>query len=158
RARGLDSAPFGGLPGLAWAVLAARTVREADDLPPEALLREFFGTWAAWDWRDPIALHGPSPHTPASASPGPDDPVTVLTPSEPVRSCTPQVGPALRDLLGRELYEAWEGPQAGPPPLHRRHAAWAVVTVRGAVPPEFEESLGRMRGRMRALLGALEAG
>ncbi|MEU8841078.1 poly(A) polymerase [Streptomyces roseus] len=174
RARGLDSAPFGGLPGLAWAVLAARTVREADDLPPEALLREFFGTWAAWDWRDPIALHGPSAPTPTptslstptptsrstspSPSPCPDDPVTVLTPSEPVRSCTPQVGPALRDLLGRELYEAWEGPHAGPPPMHRRHAAWAVVTVRGAAPPEFEESLGRMRGRMRALLGALEAG
>ncbi|MFF3649118.1 poly(A) polymerase [Streptomyces sp. NPDC002181] len=160
RARGLDSAPFGGLPGLAWAVLAARTVREAGDLPPAALLREFFGTWAAWDWRDPIALRGPFPSTSPgrSAGPGPGDPVTVLTPSEPVRSCTPQVGPALRDLLVRELYEAWECPQAGPPPLHRRHAAWAVVTVRGATPPEFEESLGRMRGRMRALLGALEAG
>ncbi|MFE2474400.1 poly(A) polymerase [Streptomyces sp. NPDC059389] len=160
RARGLDSAPFGGLPGLAWTVLAARTVREAVDPSPAALLREFFGTWAAWDWRDPIALHGPSPSPRPGPSPRPDpyDPVTVLTPSEPVRSCTPQVGPALRDLLGRELYEAWESPQAGPPPLHRRHAAWAVVTVRGATPPEFEEALGRMRGRMRALLGALEAG
>ncbi|WP_327130902.1 RNA repair domain-containing protein [Streptomyces sp. NBC_01343] len=154
RARGLDSAPFGGLPGLAWTVLAARTVREAADLLPAALLREFFGTWAAWDWRDPIALHGPS----RSPGPGPYDPVTVLTPSEPVRSCTPQVGPALRDLLGRELYEAWESPEAGPTPLHRRHAAWAVVTVRGAGPQEFEEALGRMRGRMRALLAALEAG
>ncbi|MEV6579844.1 poly(A) polymerase [Streptomyces sp. NPDC051582] len=157
RARGLDSAPFGGLPGLAWAVLAARTVREAVDLSPAALLREFFGTWAAWDWRDPIALHDPSTSPSTSTSPGPDAPVTVLTPSEPVRSCTPQVGPALRDLLGRELYEAWESPGAGTPPLHRRHAAWAVVTVRGATPPEFEEALGRTRGRMRALLGLLEA-
>ncbi|MFE2549466.1 poly(A) polymerase [Streptomyces sp. NPDC059355] len=158
RARGLDSAPFGGLPGLAWTVLAARTVREAVDLSPATLLREFFGTWAAWDWRDPIALHGPSPSPSPGPGPSPYDPVTVLTPTEPVRSCTPQVGPALRDLLGRELYEAWESPEAGLPPLHRRHAAWAVVTVRGATPPEFEEALGRMRGRMRALLGALEAG
>ncbi|MFD6936799.1 poly(A) polymerase [Streptomyces goshikiensis] len=162
RARGLDSAPFGGLPGLAWAVLAARTVREAaalspdglspDGLSPDGLLREFFGAWAAWDWRDPVALHDPPP------APGAEGAVTVLTPSEPVRSCTPQVGPGLRDLLGRELYEAWESPQAGPPSPHRRHAAWAVVTVRGATPQEFEESLGRTRGRLRALLGALEEG
>ncbi|MEU3903504.1 RNA repair domain-containing protein [Streptomyces goshikiensis] len=167
RARGLDSAPFGGLPGIAWAVLAARTVREAAALSPDALssdglspdgpspdglLREFFGAWAAWDWRDPVALHDPPP------APGTEGAVTVLTPSEPVRSCTAQVGPGLRDLLGRELYEAWESPQAGPPSPHRRHAAWAVVTVRGATPQEFEESLGRTRGRLRALLGALEEG
>ncbi|MFF2401885.1 RNA repair domain-containing protein [Streptomyces goshikiensis] len=167
RARGLDSAPFGGLPGIAWAVLAARTVREAaalspdalspdglspDGLSPDGLLREFFGAWAAWDWRDPVALHDPPP------APGAEGAVTVLTPSEPVRSCTAQVGPGLRDLLGRELYEAWESPQAGPPSPHRRHAAWAVVTVRGATPQEFEEALGRTRGRLRALLGALEEG
>jgi hypothetical protein len=30
RARGLDSAPFGGVPGLGWSVLAARTVRDWD--------------------------------------------------------------------------------------------------------------------------------
>ncbi|MGW6978953.1 poly(A) polymerase [Streptomyces sp. NPDC054932] len=172
RARGLDAAPFGGLPGLAWAVLAARTVEEAGALPPDALLREFFGRWAAWDWREPVSL--------SSAAPGPaggPDPVTVLTPSEPVRSCTAQVGPGLRDLLVQELYAAWEllesgdgsrskagdgngdgdgGWEPGPPPLHRRHAAWAVVTVRSASEGEFEETLGRVRGRMRALLGALE--
>ncbi|MFI9181896.1 poly(A) polymerase [Streptomyces goshikiensis] len=157
RARGLDSAPFGGLPGIAWAVLAARTVREAaalspDGPSPDGLLREFFGAWAAWDWLDPVALHDPPP------APGAEGAVTVLTPSEPVRSCTAQVGPGLRDLLGRELYEAWESPQAGPPPPHRRHAAWAVVTVRDATPQEFEEALGRTRGRLRALLGALEEG
>ncbi|MFK0219725.1 poly(A) polymerase [Streptomyces vinaceus] len=159
RARGLDSAPFGGLPGLAWAVLAARTVREGDGLSPAALLREFFGTWAAWDWRDPIALTA-APHEP---QPGP---VTVLTPSAPVRTCTAQVGPGLRDLLVKELYRSWElleeesggargagAPAASPP--HRRHAAWAVVTVRADEPREFEERLGRTRGRMRALLGAL---
>lgn len=167
RARGLDSAPFGGLPGLAWAVLAARTVREGDGLSPAALLREFFGTWAAWDWRDPIALTA-APHEP---QPGP---VTVLTPSAPVRTCTAQVGPGLRDLLVRELYRSWElmeegsggdpGGESGPvapaaSPPHRRHAAWAVVTVRADEPREFEERLGRARGRMRALLGALaEAG
>ncbi|MFD7624969.1 poly(A) polymerase [Streptomyces sp. NPDC059851] len=165
RIRGLDSAPFGGLPGMAWAVLAARTVRGATDLSPAALLREFFGTWAAWDWNAPVAL------TSAPAAPQSGDPVTVLTPSSPVRSCTAQVGAGLRDLLGQELYQAWEllESDAGtgqaqaellaPPPLHRRHAAWAVVSVRGDGPQEFEESLGRARGRMRALLGALaEAG
>ncbi|WP_327733862.1 RNA repair domain-containing protein [Streptomyces nojiriensis] len=161
RARGLDSAPFGGLPGLAWAVLAARTVEEAGALPPDALLREFFGRWAAWDWRVPVSLSAAGP----GAAEGGPDAVMVLTPSEPVRSCTAQVGPGLRDLLVQELYAAWEllesGPvdrvwAPGPPPLHRRHAAWAVVTVRTASAAEFEETLGRVRGRLRALLGALE--
>ncbi|WP_030295615.1 poly(A) polymerase [Streptomyces katrae] len=169
RSRGLDSAPFGGLPGVAWAVLAARTVREAADLSPAALLREFFGTWAAWDWRDPITLAPPDPDPEPHVYPHPHpapDPVTVLTPSAPARSCTTQVGPGLRDLLGRELYRTWElletetqAVPLGTPPLHRRHAAWAVVTVRADAPREFEERLGRARGRMRALLGALaEAG
>ncbi|MGW3324544.1 poly(A) polymerase [Streptomyces virginiae] len=161
RARGLDSAPFGGLPGLAWAVLAARTVEEVGALPPVALLREFFGRWAAWDWREPVSL---SAADPGAAEGGPGA-VTVLTPSEPVRSCTAQVGPGLRDLLVQELYAAWEllesGPAErewvpGPPPLHGRHAAWAVVTVRTATEGEFEATLGRVRGRLRSLLGALE--
>ncbi|MFD6876335.1 MULTISPECIES: poly(A) polymerase [unclassified Streptomyces] len=159
RARGLDSAPFGGLPGLAWAVLAARTVRTAPDLEPTALLREFFGTWAAWDWNEPVELLPTGRRGEGAA------PVTVLTPSEPVRSCTAQVGAGLRDLLVRELYRAWEVLDAEPggferllsaPPLHRRHAAWAVVTVRGDGPREFEDNLGRARGRLRSLLGALE--
>ncbi|MFF4580398.1 poly(A) polymerase [Streptomyces sp. NPDC001389] len=159
RARGLDSAPFGGLPGLAWSVLAARTVREAGDRSPAALRREFFGTWAAWDWSRPVSLD------PASGTGAGTDQVTVLTPSAPVRSCTAQVGAGLRDLLLRELYESWERLEEQPeeldgiltaPPPHRRHAAWAVVTVRGDSAREFEENLGRARGRMRALLAALE--
>ncbi|MFJ3878999.1 poly(A) polymerase [Streptomyces sp. NPDC090077] len=158
RARGLDSAPFGGLPGLAWAVLAARTVREAVDRSPAALRREFFGTWAAWDWSEPVSLL-PSDGAGRSA-----DPVSVLTPAAPVRSCTAQVGPGMRDLLVRELYRAWEALEGNPedlgrvtasPPLHRRHAAWAVVTVRAGAAGEFEERLGRARGRMRALLAGL---
>ncbi|GAA3384877.1 poly(A) polymerase [Streptomyces racemochromogenes] len=164
RARGLDSAPFGGLPGLAWAVLAARTVGEAvrgaGDLSPAGLRREFFGTWAAWDWSEPVSL---LPADGAGRSPSPD-PVTVLTPRAPVRSCTAQVGPGMRDLLVRELYRAWEvleadpdglGRLTAPPPLHRRHAAWAVVTVRAGTAGEFEERLGRARGRLRALLAGL---
>ncbi|RSS32802.1 hypothetical protein EF912_37850, partial [Streptomyces sp. WAC07061] len=164
RARGLDSAPFGGLPGLAWAVLAARTVGEAvrgaGDLSPAELRREFFGTWAAWDWSEPVSL---LPADGAGRSPSPD-PVTVLTPRAPVRSCTAQVGPGMRDLLVRELYRAWEvleadpdglGRLTAPPPLHRRHAAWAVVTVRAGTAGEFEERLGRARGRLRALLAGL---
>lgn len=116
RARGLDSAPFGGLPGLAWAVLAARTVEEVGALPPDALLREFFGRWAAWDWRVPVSLSSAGP----GAAEGGPDAVTVLTPSEPVRSCTTQVGPGLRDLLVQELYAAWELLESGP-----ADAVWA---------------------------------
>ncbi|MGW6707884.1 RNA repair domain-containing protein [Streptomyces sp. NPDC054956] len=170
--RGLDSAPFGGLPGLAWAVMAAHTVRAvadraatgraATDLSPGPLLRAFFATWAAWDWRTPVALQ-PSPDATAESRPGEAGAVTVLTPSAPVRSCTAQVGDGMRDLLVRELYTAWEALEdggdadtiAGAPPLHRRHAAWAVVTVTGVRPGEFEENLGRTRGRLRALLGVL---
>ncbi|MFI6391036.1 poly(A) polymerase [Nonomuraea sp. NPDC050540] len=151
RARGLDSAPFGGLPGLAWAVMAARTVRESG--PGDDPLSVFFSTWAAWDWRDPIALD------PAAAAREPAH-VTVLTPSDPVRNCARQVGPGGLDLLTQELYLAWELTENGrgaellsTPPLHRRHRAWAVVSVGSP------EELGRVRGRMLDLLAALaEAG
>ncbi|MEV8532491.1 RNA repair domain-containing protein [Streptomyces sp. NPDC051211] len=219
RARGLDSAPHGGLPGLAWSVLAARTVLQTPPSRPaapqaaaepgaepgaaradegrtpagpaedrartggagepggdggRALLQEFFGAWAAWDWRRPVTLAsaaeptaaaGPEPTAAAGAEPaGGGGAVTVLTPSAPVRSCTAQVGPGFRDLLVQELYQAWETLEAGgspagllsPPPLHRRHAAWAIVTVRADTEAEFEAAAGRMRGRMRALLTALE--
>lgn len=136
-------------------MLAARTTREAGSLVGDDLLRHFFGTWAAWDWRAPVDLTtGPSSGAVA--------PVTVLTPSEPIRSCTEQVGPGHRDLLVQELYRAWELLETGgagratlsaPPPLHRRHAAWAVATVDTRRP----DTLGRFRGRVRALLTALEA-
>ncbi|MDI1461524.1 RNA repair domain-containing protein [Catellatospora sp. KI3] len=182
KARGLDAAPFGGLPGLAWTVLAARTVRAAGPAEPEQLLRRFFGDWAAWDWRDPIALDPTGGAAAVSAPTGPGGgsdvgpdrpaapPCTVLTPTAPVRSCTEQVGSGLADLLTQELYQAWElleeaagtGADArhllsAPPPLHRRHAAWAVVSVRAEHPDALAELLGRVRGRMRALLAALEA-
>ncbi|MFJ4990200.1 poly(A) polymerase [Streptomyces sp. NPDC088732] len=154
RARGLDSAPFGGLPGLAWALLAARTVGEHPDTPASGLAREFFATWAAWDWHNPIGTAGAT--APA---------VSVATPSAPVRWCTEQTGPGFRDLLTQELYRAWELLDEGadtavllaPPPLHRRHAAWAVATVRPAPGEDLDRTVGRFRGRVRALLTALEA-
>ncbi|MFJ7049210.1 poly(A) polymerase [Streptomyces sp. NPDC101112] len=143
KARGLDSAPFGGVPGLAWAVLAARTAGEAGDLPPTDLLRHFFATWAAWDWREPVGGMERSPL-----------PLTITTPSLPVRPCTDQVTAGMRDLITQELFRAWESLEEGrpwsdvltPPPLHRRHAAWAIVTV------DEGADEGRVRGRMRALL------
>ncbi|MFJ9690516.1 RNA repair domain-containing protein [Kitasatospora sp. NPDC101183] len=150
RARGLDSAPFGQLPSLAWSVLAARTVLDADS-PHGDLFAAFAETWAGCDWRRPVGLDGDAAEREA-------DGLTVLTPSAPVRSCTAQVGADLRELLAEELYRAWllatEHPDPWPelltpPPLHRRHAAWAVV----AADPE---SVGPARGRMRALLTALE--
>ncbi|MCM1965992.1 poly(A) polymerase [Streptomyces sp. G1] len=189
RSRGLDSAPFGGLPGLAWSVLAAHTVRSAPDLSPGPLLRTFFATWAAWDWRTPLSLDLPQaaqaaptaqgaaayagaecagPESAATCAAG--DPVTVLTPSAPIRSCTGQVTSGMAELLTRELFATWEALEESPAarladavavatPPHRRHAAWAVVTVTGSRSRDFEDNLGRTRGRLRALLGALtEAG
>ncbi|MER5409683.1 poly(A) polymerase [Streptomyces sp. NPDC002769] len=182
KARGLDSAPFGGLPGLAWSVLAARTTREADVLSPAGLLRDFFGTWAAWDWREPVGLEPTGPgrtgldqagHEPfglvGAAFARSPSAVSVMTPTDPVRLCTSQVGPGFRDLLTDELYRAWDiletAARTGadplpallsPPPLHRRHAAWLVVSVRAAGTEEFEQTRGRVRGRVRALLTALE--
>ncbi|MFD7492084.1 poly(A) polymerase [Streptomyces sp. NPDC059832] len=158
RARGLDSAPCGGLPGLAWSVLAARTAHESGDLPPLPLLRQFFATWATWDWDRAV---GPGGAVGTTALP-----FTVLTPTDPVRSCTTQVSAAGRDLVAEELFRAWEilesaadsgsVPHAllcAPPPLHARHAAWAIVSVRHGADE------GRLRGRLLALLAALaEAG
>ncbi|WP_371577711.1 poly(A) polymerase [Streptomyces sp. NBC_01314] len=149
KARGLDSAPFGGLPGLAWSVLAARTASEAGGLPSADLLRHFFATWAAWDWREPVGdLAGTSGGLP----------LTIATPSAPVRPCTDQVTTGMRDLITQELFRAWELLEEGtafsglltPPPLHRRHAAWAIVTVDGGADGVADE--GRVRGRMRALI------
>ncbi|WP_433519857.1 poly(A) polymerase [Nonomuraea sp. CA-143628] len=152
RAKGLDAAPFGGLPGLAWTVLAARTVLDASDGSDTDLLRHFFSTWAAWDWREPVTL------TPATTTVMPV--MTVMTPSAPVRNCARHVTSGGLDLLTRELYQAWELAENGrstelpaPPPLHRRHAAWAVLTVRSE---ELDAVLGRVRGRMLELLTCLE--
>ncbi|MFJ2272980.1 RNA repair domain-containing protein [Streptomyces sp. NPDC087866] len=139
-ARGLDSAPCGGLPGIAWALLAARTAHEGGGL------RDFFATWAAWDWRTPV---GEGPVT--------GDPVTVYTPTPPIRSCTTQVSPVGRDLLTAELFRAWElldtaADTLCAPPALTEHTAWALAA---AAPPEE----GRLRGRLLALTAALaEAG
>ncbi|MEV8416917.1 endonuclease/exonuclease/phosphatase, partial [Streptomyces niveus] len=80
----------------------------------------------------------------------------VVPGAEPVErgdgvGCTDQVGPGQRDLLVQELYRVWE--ESPPPSMHRRHAAWAVATVHTRRP----DTLGRFRGRVRALLTALEA-
>ncbi|MEU8661354.1 poly(A) polymerase [Actinoplanes philippinensis] len=147
-ARGLDSAPFGGLPGLAWVVLAARTARDAGARDPDELLRDFHGAWAAWDWTEPVTLTG------AATVLTEADPPMVLTPSPPVRICTGQVSAGVRDLVVEELYRSWDGQPATPP--HRRHRAWAVLTVEPVAGEAFEETIGRFRGRVRALLAALE--
>jgi poly(A) polymerase Pap1 len=156
RAKGLDAAPFGGLPGLVWAVLAARTVLDAAGESDTDLLCRFFSTWAAWDWHEPVTL------TPA-ATPAAPAAMTVMTPSAPVRNCARQVTSGGLDRLTQELYQAWELTENGrpaellaPPPLHRRHAAWAVMTVRSDRPEELDAALGRVRGRMLELLTALE--
>ncbi|WP_438017700.1 poly(A) polymerase [Sorangium sp. So ce315] len=164
RAKGIDAAPFGGLPGIAWLVLAARVVCDAQDLEPGPLLSRFFGAWAAWDFRRPIAL---DPSAPAVGTPG--DPVRIATPTAPVRSCSDTVGAAALATLSDELYSAWEAVESAlaagrdplpdllaPPPLHQRHAAWAVITVEAPEPEGVASGLGWVRGRIRALLSSFE--
>ncbi|MEY9859220.1 poly(A) polymerase [Catenulispora sp. GAS73] len=132
RARGLDAAPLGGLPGLAWALMAARC-RD---------LTEFFETWAAHDWREPIP-----------------------TPTAPIRDLTLHLTPAMRDLITEELYNAWETVTStrdplpallAPPPMHRRHRRWAVLTLTTDGIEQRDVLEGRVRGRARSLLSALD--
>ncbi|MFH9348015.1 poly(A) polymerase [Kitasatospora sp. NPDC017646] len=159
RARGLDGAPFGQLPSLAWSVLAARTVLSASGETGGDLFQRFTETWASWDWRQPVSLaHELTDESTDESTDRSAAPLTVLTPSAPVRSCTAQVGPDTRDLLTEELYRAWEltttSPDPwpallAPPALHRRHAAWAVISA-------DQEAAGPVRGRLRTLLTALE--
>ncbi|MFE5324963.1 poly(A) polymerase [Embleya sp. NPDC056575] len=170
RARGLDCAPFGGLPGVAWSILAARTtIDAAPDATEGDLLRDFFAGWAAWDWRTPVSLSHRGIHPEPTTTAGAEAPMSILTPSHPVRSCTEQVASGGRDLLTDELYRAWEILTAAesdgtdpwseatePPPLHRRHAAWLVLTVLPCSPDEFAATTGRLRGRVRSLLKLLE--
>jgi poly(A) polymerase len=132
RARGLDAAPLGGLPGLAWALMAARC-RD---------LTDFFETWAAHDWREPIP-----------------------TPTAPIRDLTLHLTPATRDLITEELYNAWETVTStrdplsallAPPPMHRRHRRWAVLTLTTDGIEQRDVLEGRVRGRARSLLSALD--
>lgn len=163
RAKGLDAAPFGGLPGIAWLVLCARTADAELALP--AQLERFYGAWAAWDWRVGVSLDGTD-----VAFGTADDPLRVATPTEPVRSCTATVSRAGAATIAEELYAAWEAVAAArasggdpvaallaPPELHRQHAAWAVVTVEGDDRDELAAGAGAVRGKVRALLALLEA-
>ncbi|ACU75898.1 Endonuclease/exonuclease/phosphatase [Catenulispora acidiphila DSM 44928] len=132
RARGLDAAPLGGLPGLAWALMAARC-RD---------LTDFFETWAAHSWQDPIP-----------------------TPTAPIRDLTLHLTASMRDLITEELYNGWETVTStpdplptllAPPPMHRRHRRWAVITLRADGIEARDVLEGRVRGRTRSLLSALD--
>ncbi|MCB9674578.1 MAG: DUF504 domain-containing protein [Alphaproteobacteria bacterium] len=140
RAQSLDDAAWGGLEGLAWAVLVARVVREA---PAGAdLVRTFFATWAAHDWSRAVSLGDVEGAVPAFA---------VLTPTAPVRNIAERLQVA---RFEDALLEAWESLDAGasvedlwrPLPFHRRFPF--AVHVRAAT----REAAGHARGRARALL------
>lgn len=153
RSRGLDVRPLGGLPGLAWSVLAARVVLDAPtDMGDSALVVSFFETWAERGFGLPVSLHDDWAGQPGL-------PVQICTPSAPLRACSDGVTQTMATLLAHELLRAWavcvEGGSlaelCAPPPMHRRHGAWAVVGAPSVGPA------GRVRGRLRALLGMLEA-
>lgn len=140
RARGLDSAPCGGLPGLAWAVLAARTAHESGDLPPLPLLRHFFATWAAWDWDRPVGS-ATAPDTGGLS-------VTVLTPTAPVRSCTTQVSPPAATWSPRN--SSAPGRSWSPPPTPAPYRAPCSTPRRRctrATPPGRSSPCGTARTR-----------
>ena len=168
RAKGLASAPFGGLPGLGWLVLAAETVRRSSLSEPLALLEAFFAEWAVNDWREVVSLGGANGAIQRSSC----APMTILTPTSPVRSLSEQVDQGSLQILTDELYGGWIAVEGAldlesaigellrAPQLHRQHAAWARVLL---VPKEqgetqTDELLGFVRGRMNALLRALRQG
>ncbi|MFO0548573.1 MAG: RNA repair domain-containing protein [Polyangiaceae bacterium] len=147
RARGLDSAAFGTLPSLAWLVMVAATPGS------NPRLEGFFAHWAGWDFREPVALE----RAVAAELTG------VLTPTAPTRSMSAALPACGVATLTEELFEAWELASTGdverlftPPPLHRRHASWLVVTLRATRDGSVSQSLGWARGRALALLGALD--
>lgn len=133
RAQVLDVAAFGGLEGLAWVVLCRETLDavETDDL--DALVRAFFAQHASKTW----------------------DTVEVRTPTPPVRNITER---AVAWRLEAALLDAWEALDGGAPVealyvLPRWHAAHVeAVVVRG----EDAEARGALRGRIRALVAALD--
>lgn len=150
RARGLHARPLGGLPSIGWSVLVAVALADQPaTLTPRERLADFFERWAEWDWSQPVSLQGSWPGAPL--------PMQVSTPSAPFRACSDAVTPTMARLIEAELLRAWEwtvdnAPLASllaPPPLHQRHAAWAVVTV------SQPHHIGRVRGRLRGLLDTL---
>ncbi|MEZ4318838.1 MAG: RNA repair domain-containing protein [Myxococcota bacterium] len=139
RAQSLDDAAWGGLEGLAWAVLAARVVRDAPG--PDGLVARFFTTWAAHDWSRAVSLAA-DPDVPGFA---------ILTPSAPVRNIAERV------QVGRledALLAAWDALERGasrddlwrPFPFHRRFATALRIHC------DSREAQGLARGRGRALL------
>ncbi|MCB9697493.1 MAG: DUF504 domain-containing protein [Alphaproteobacteria bacterium] len=154
RVQGLDAAPFGGLPGVGWAVLVARTVLDA---PAGAVTpAAFFERWA-----------GHPDGTWVTLGPTPDDEGTglrVACPAAPLRSCSDTVGPAGMRLLREALLAAWMACEDArdpseellrPPDLHRTHRAWLLVEAR-AEAALLPDVVGRARGRFRQLLATLE--
>lgn len=140
RAQALDDPAFGGLEGLALAVLCARTVREVEG-PDPSILAAFFATWAARSWTRPVGLDGDPP----------GEGFAVLTPSAPVRNIAERV---VLPRLEQALWDAWACLDAGgrvedlwrPFPFHRRFRAALEIRVDDRV------AAGIARGRARALV------
>lgn len=167
--KGIDSAPFCGVPSIGWLVMAARTARrvgvEGGARGAVQLLRAFFEEWALWDCRVPIHLDDG-----AFDEKSTNGALAVMTPSRPVRSATEGVGPAGTRVVMDALLEGWEILDGASvldeglarkwmarPVLHRAHAAWAVLHVEAGSEHAFAEAHGALRGRAKALVRALEA-
>jgi hypothetical protein len=155
RAKGLDDAALGGLPGLAWAILAARALRELD--PEGDEVTALFGALASWDPKAPWSLEG-------VACDG-SDALTIPTPSPPHRNLASSFEASDVARLQELLYTSWELRQRGEPLerllapalFAREHAAAALVTVSASGLEELEASVGWLRGRALALRRAVRA-
>ncbi len=149
RAHALDDAAWGGVEGLAWAVLAARSTCESPDLRGPDLVHAFFARWASHDWNTPVSLEADDVRE--SGAEAPDAPVCIRTPTAPVRTITTR---ARRGPFEDALLHAWALLEDGghphdlfrPLPFHRRHPFALVVDCTDRT------AAGHARGRGRALL------
>ncbi|MCO5169641.1 MAG: RNA repair domain-containing protein [Planctomycetes bacterium] len=163
RARRLDAQAWGLPGGVAWAVLTAWALGDADpDDGPERLLAHVFARAAAHPWPAPMALGDPP------WSPGPRDVAPILTPAPPVTNAWRTATPSTRAVVAAEVARAadlsprvlageatWHDLAQVPSP-GAGHAHVLVVDP-AADDPDDLDARGALEGRGVALVLALEA-
>ncbi|MBX3472135.1 MAG: hypothetical protein KF878_35230, partial [Planctomycetes bacterium] len=160
RARRLDAQAWGFPGGLAWSVVVAWGLSDADPADgPERLLAHVFARAAAHPWPAPVTV---AEH---AWSPGRHDLAPILTPAAPVTNAWRTATPSTRDAVAAELARAadlaarvlagdatWHDLAQAPSP----GAAHEQVLV---VEPAVDDPAGRgaLEGEALRLVLALEA-